>query len=281
MRLHYDFPGWASRRRSLIVTFFMRSVPTTQQVQSPDRSVSRCRCPFPDDRCRERLLEIGKNADEPSFEVGQRTRIASVGRPWLIYICCSSRQSNSAMSTEKEKMLAGELYEAADPELAEDRRRARDLLGRFNTSLDGQNKLRPNIYEELFGTVGTSLAVEPPFYCDYGFNIEIGDRVFFNFNCVVLDVARVRIGNDVLFGPAVQVYTATHPLDWRVRRQRLELARPVDIGSDVWVGGGAIIQPGVSIGGRSVIHAGAVVTKDVPEGVFAAGNPCRPLRGIE
>lgn len=184
------------------------------------------------------------------------------------------------MSTEKEKMLAGRLYDASAPALVAERRRARDLLARLNSSRDSHHSLRQEIYSALFGSTGVSLTIEPPFFCDYGTNIHLGDRVFFNFNCVVLDPAEVHVGNDVLFGPAVQVYTATHPMDWRVRRQGLEAAHPVEIGSDVWIGGGAIICPGVRIGDRSVIGAGAVVTKDVPGGVFAAGNPCRIIREV-
>lgn len=185
------------------------------------------------------------------------------------------------MDTEKEKMLAGNLYDASDPELVIDRRRARDLLARLNNSSDSQDVLRQEVYSTLFGSTGASVAIEPPFYCDYGTNIHLGDRVFFNFNCIILDPAKVHIGNDVLFGPAVQIYTATHPLNWRDRRRGLEAARPVEIGSDIWIGGGAIVCPGVRIGDRSVIGAGAVVTKDVPDGVFAAGNPCRVIRDIE
>jgi maltose O-acetyltransferase len=122
--------------------------------------------------------------------------------------------------------------------------------------------------------------MQPPFYCDYGSNIQLGERVFFNFNCVVLDVCRVRIGNYTLFGPAVQIYTPMHPFDAALRRQQ-ELGRPVEIGADVWVGGGAIILPGVRIGARAVIGAGSVVTGDVPDDVFAAGNPCRVIRALE
>lgn len=125
------------------------------------------------------------------------------------------------------------------------------------------------------------MAIEPPFFCDYGTNIRVGDRVFFNFNSVVLDVAEVVVGSDTMFGPAVQIYTATHPMDYRERRAGLEAGKPVTIGSDVWVGGGAIILPGVTIGERSVIGAGSVVTKDVPPGVFAAGNPCRVIRTLD
>ena len=121
--------------------------------------------------------------------------------------------------------------------------------------------------------------MQPPFYCDYGTNIELGERVYFNFNCVVLDVCRVRIGDFTLFGPAVQIYTPLHPFDATQRRSR-EYGKAIDVGSDVWVGGGAIILAGVRIGSRAVIGAGSVVTRDVPEDVFAAGNPCRVIRQI-
>ena len=122
--------------------------------------------------------------------------------------------------------------------------------------------------------------MQPPFYCDYGAHIELGARVFFNFNCVVLDVCRVRIGDYTLFGPAVQIYTPMHPFDAALRRQQ-EYGKPVEIGADVWVGGGAIILPGVRIGSRAVIGAGSVVTRDVPQDVFAAGNPCRVIRTLD
>lgn len=121
--------------------------------------------------------------------------------------------------------------------------------------------------------------MQPPFYCDYGYNIDLGERVFFNFNCVVFDVCRVRIGAYTFFGPAVQILTPMHPMDAALRRQQ-EFGRPVEIGSDVWVGVGALILPGVTIGSGTVIGAGSVVTRDVPSGVFAAGNPCRVVREI-
>jgi maltose O-acetyltransferase len=181
---------------------------------------------------------------------------------------------------ERHKMLSGELYDATDGELVSLRRRARDLLQRLNSSRDAEQELRQELYAGLFGSVGQGIWIEPPFFCDYGANIHLGNRVFLNFNCVILDPAEVHIGSDVLFGPAVQVYTATHPLDWRVRRQWVESARPVVIGSDVWIGGGAILCPGVTIGDRAVIGAGAVVTKDVPPGVLAAGNPSRVIRQL-
>lgn len=184
-------------------------------------------------------------------------------------------------TTEWEKMVAGELYDPADPDLTAKRRRARDLLQQLNNSRDEETALREELLTQLIGSKGREVAIQPPFFCDYGTNITLGDRIFFNFNCVVLDVAPVTIGSDVLFGPAVQIYTATHPLDHQVRRQMLESALPITIGSDVWVGGGAIILPGVTIGARSVIGAGSVVTRDIPPGVFAAGNPCRVIRTLE
>jgi maltose O-acetyltransferase len=185
------------------------------------------------------------------------------------------------MPSEREKMVAGELYSAADPELVEARRRARDLTRRFNDSPDAAVEERRAILGELFARSGEGLWIEPPFYCDYGTNTRLGDRVYFNFNCVLLDVAEVVVGDDVLFGPSVQIYTALHPLDYRERRTQLEMAKPIEIGSDVWVGGGVIVCPGVRIGSRSVVGAGSVVTRDVPESVFAAGNPCRVVRVLE
>ncbi|MEX2536696.1 MAG: sugar O-acetyltransferase [Trueperaceae bacterium] len=185
------------------------------------------------------------------------------------------------MASEKEKMLRGELYNAADPQLTSERRRARELTKEFNDSRDEDRELRTRIMAELFGALGERIEVEPPFYCDYGSNIYLGSGVFFNFNCVILDVARVDIGDHVMFGPNVQVYTATHPMDAATRRSGLEMAKPVYVGSDVWLGGSAIIAPGVMIGSRTVIGAGSVVTRDIPEDVFAAGNPCRVIRVLE
>ncbi|MBC7945837.1 MAG: sugar O-acetyltransferase [Burkholderiales bacterium] len=183
------------------------------------------------------------------------------------------------MKTEKEKMLAGELYDPLNPQLVTERRRARDLCHALNASREDQPLHRAELLHELFG-VEIDAWIQPPFFCDYGSNISLGEKVFFNFNCVVLDVMPVHIGSHVLFGPAVQLYTATHPLSASARREGLEAARPITIASDVWIGGGAIICPGVRIGARTVIGAGSVVTKDLPEDVFAAGNPCRIIRAI-
>jgi maltose O-acetyltransferase len=183
------------------------------------------------------------------------------------------------MKTERQKMLAGELYDPLDPELVLARGRARDLCRELNATRESQQEQRRKILLDLFGAGGETVWMQPPFFCDYGANIRLGERVFFNFNCVVLDVCPVTIGSFTLFGPAVQVYTPVHPLNAELRR-REEFGKPVEIGSDVWVGGGAIILPGVQIGSRAVVGAGSVVTRDIPEGVFAAGNPCRVIRAI-
>jgi maltose O-acetyltransferase len=182
--------------------------------------------------------------------------------------------------TEKEKMLSGELYDPLDAQLCEERRRARLLFKALNDTRDDEQDERARLIKELIPASGEGTWIEPPFYCDYGSNITLGDKVFFNFNCVVLDVAPVRIGSRVLFGPAVQVYAATHPLSARERRTGLELGKAVEIGDDVWVGGGSIICPGVRIGSGSVIGAGSLVTKEIPEGVLAFGNPCRVMLEI-
>jgi len=183
------------------------------------------------------------------------------------------------MRTEREKMLAGELYNPLDPELCRLRDRARDLCQDLNATREVEQPLRRRILAELFGEGGDTVWLQPPFFCDYGGNIRLGQKCFFNFNCIVLDVCEVTIGEYTLFGPAVQIYTATHPLDPVLRRSQ-ESGKPISIGSDVWVGGGAIINPGVTIGSRTVIGSGSVVTKNIPEGVFAAGNPCRVIRHL-
>lgn len=183
------------------------------------------------------------------------------------------------MATQHQRMLAGETYDPFDPELVASRTLARDRCQQMNATRESDEVERRRILRELFGKGGDTVWMQPPFYCDYGAHIELGERVFFNFNCIVLDVCRVRIGDFTLFGPAVQIYTALHPFNAGQRRGE-EFGKPIDIGSDVWVGGGAIILAGVTIGSRAVIGAGSVVTRDVPDGVFAAGNPCRVIRTI-
>jgi maltose O-acetyltransferase len=182
--------------------------------------------------------------------------------------------------TEREKMLAGELYDPLDPELVRLRMRARDLCQDLAATREADEAERRRIVVDLLGSGGDTVWVQPPFHCDYGSNIHVGEKVFFNFGCVVLDVCEVRIGSFTLFGPAVQIYAATHPMNAELRR-KVELGKPITIGSDVWVGGGSVICPGVTIGSRSVIGAGSVVTRDVPDGVVAAGNPARVLRAVD
>ena len=183
------------------------------------------------------------------------------------------------MVSEKDRMLAGQLYDPLDPELVRARERARNLCQDLNATREADQETRRRILTALLGAGGESVWMQPPFFCDYGSNILLGERVFFNFNCVILDVCQVKIGDFTMFGPAAQIYTAMHPMNAEQRRGQ-EFGRPVEIGSDVWVGGGAIICPGVTIGSRAVIGAGSVVTRAVPEGVFAAGNPCRIIREI-
>ena len=171
------------------------------------------------------------------------------------------------------------MYDPHDPELVRARDRARDLCQELNATRETQREERRGILRELLGDGGEDVWMQPPFFCDYGANIHLGKNCFFNFNCVVLDVCRVRIGDFTQFGPAVQIYTATHPLNAELRRKQ-EFGKPIEIGSDVWVGGGAIICPGVTIGSRCVIGAGSVVTRNIPEGVLAVGNPCRVIREL-
>jgi maltose O-acetyltransferase len=180
----------------------------------------------------------------------------------------------------KDRMLRGEPYRPDDPELQADAERCRTLVAQFNAVPANRTARRNELLTQLLGSVGDRAEIRPPFQCDYGAQISIGDRSFVNFGAVILDVAEVLIGNDVMMGPAVQLLTATHPLDPVERRSGWELAKPITIGDDVWIGGGVIVCPGVSIGAESVIGAGSVVTRDVPPGVVAAGNPCRVLRPV-
>jgi len=184
------------------------------------------------------------------------------------------------MKTEKDKMLLGELYFASDPELVSERLHARQLTKQLNDSNPDETALRESILSKLIGEKGKNFWIEPPFYCDYGYNIKAGDDVFFNFNCVVLDVTPVTLGNRVLIAPNVQFYAATHPTDFKERGSLAEFGKPITIGDDVWIGGSSVICPGVTIGSRAIIGAGSVVTKDIPEDVIAAGNPCKVIRKL-
>lgn len=182
--------------------------------------------------------------------------------------------------TEKEKMLAQMPYLPYDSALTAIRARAKKLIYQFNQTRPGEQKKRLEILKTLLGGAGEDIWIEQPFFCDYGENIFVGDRFFSNYNCTILDCAAVTIGNNVMFGPGVSLYTAAHPLNADLRRSGYEYARPITIGDDVWVGGSCVILPGVTIGNGSVIGAGSVVTKSVPAGVLAVGNPCRVLREI-
>ena len=179
------------------------------------------------------------------------------------------------MRTEKEKMLAGELYHAGDPEIQADQAAAKVWMVRYNASLAASAAERRILLRELLFEVGDGAVIRPPFHCDFGYNIRIGSNVFLNFNCVILDVVPVTIGAGTQIGPAVQIYSADHPRDPTIRKTGAEFGRPVSIGQNVWIGGGAVILPGVAIGDDAMIGAGAVVTRDVPRGATVVGNPAR------
>lgn len=185
------------------------------------------------------------------------------------------------MKTEKEKMLAGEMYDPADHELLNDRENARRLVRLINQTTETEGDKRISLLKELFGSTGDNLFLEPAFRCDYGYNIHVGENFFANFECVILDVCEVRIGNNCMLAPGVHIYTAAHPLNPTERNSGREFGKPVTIGNNVWIGGGAIINPGVNIGDNAVIASGAVVTKDVPENVIVGGNPAKIMKSIE
>lgn len=182
--------------------------------------------------------------------------------------------------TERERMLSGQLYRCQGEELLGIMARARRLTGQINETRFEQVELRVQLLKQLLGHTGDHVYVEPSFRCDYGVNISVGDHFFANYDCIIVDVCPVTIGRNVFFGPRVCVYTATHPIDAQVRASGLEYGKPVTIGDDVWIGGNAVINPGVTIGSNVVIGSGSVVTKSIPDGVIAAGNPCRVIRPI-
>ncbi len=183
-------------------------------------------------------------------------------------------------------MLSGEFYISSDPELMRERARARTLTRRYNLTTEDELEARSEILRELCAVVGEGVWVEPPFYCDYGSNLQLADGVYMNFGCVILDCAPVTLGKNVLLGPSVQIYTAHHAVSAALRvsvrggATPPGMASPVSIGDNVWIGGGSIICPGVTIGENTTIGAGSVVAKDIPEGVLAAGNVCRVIRRI-
>lgn len=185
------------------------------------------------------------------------------------------------MKTEKEKMLNGQLYNARDPQLVTERMNARKITRYFNELLETDDKQRTKWLKELFGSTGEHLYIEPTFRCDYEYNIHVGENFFANFDCVFLDVCEIYIGDNCLIAPGVHIYTATHPLDSKERKAGAEYGLPVKIGHNVWIGGRAIINPGVTIGNNVVIASGAVVTKDVPSNVVVGGNPAKIIKQVE
>lgn len=179
------------------------------------------------------------------------------------------------MASEKQKMLAGVLYVATGEELAADARRVAEWMDRYNASIAATQRDHAALLREMLAEVGEGAYIRPPFHCDYGYNISLGKGVFLNFNCIILDVVKVTIGDRTQIGPGVQILTADHPRDPAQRRAGLESGRPVTIGADVWIGGGAIVLPGVTIGDGAIVGAGAVVTRDVPADATVVGNPAR------
>jgi maltose O-acetyltransferase len=179
---------------------------------------------------------------------------------------------------QKQKMLAGQMYHAGDPQIQADQQAAKAWMLRYNAALASTADERRELLRERLAAVGDGAVIRPPFHCDFGYNISLGADVFLNFNCVILDVVTVSIGAGTQIGPAVQIYTADHPRDPSVRQSGVEFGRPIAIGSNVWIGGGAIILPGVTIADEAIIGAGSVVTRDVPRGATVLGNPAR-VRG--
>jgi maltose O-acetyltransferase len=183
--------------------------------------------------------------------------------------------------TMRERMLAGDLYIADDPVLAEENAAALDLMAAYNATTARQRPLRRQLLETLLGSIGEDTEIRPPLYVDYGAHLTVGARCFANFGLVALDVAAITIGDDVQIGPNVQLLTPTHPVEPEPRRQKWEAAEPIVIGDNVWLGGGVIVLPGVTIGENTVVGAGAVVTRDLPANVVAVGNPARVVRSLE
>ncbi|MEH6907206.1 acetyltransferase [Bacillus sp. AFS006103] len=185
------------------------------------------------------------------------------------------------MKTEKEKMVNGELYNAADPVLVKERLNAQGLTRLFNQTLETDVNKRTELLKDLFGTTGKSLYIEPTFRCDYGYNIHLGENFYANYDCVFLDVCEIRIGDNCFIAPGVHIYTATHPLNPTERVSGAEYGISVNIGHNVWLGGRAVINPGVNIGNNVVVASGAVVTKDIPDNVVVGGNPAKVIKHIE
>ncbi|MFC4403799.1 sugar O-acetyltransferase [Gracilibacillus xinjiangensis] len=185
------------------------------------------------------------------------------------------------MKTEREKMLAGEMYMPADPDLLKGREEARRLVRLYNQTLETEEEKRTEILKELLGSTGETIRMEPNIRFDYGCNTYVGENFFANFDCTILDVCEVRIGDNCMLAPSVRIYTATHPLDPVERNSGKEFGKPITIGNNVWIGGSAVINPGVTIGNNVVVGSGSVVTKDVPDNMVVAGNPARVIKQIE
>jgi len=184
--------------------------------------------------------------------------------------------------TEKEKCVAGLLYNANyDQELIQERIAAKDFCGEYNQLKNSDTEGRTSLLKKILGKSGQNICIEPTFWCDYGYNIEAGENFYANHNLVILDCAKVTFGDNVFIGPNCSFYTASHPIDAKQRNEGLETAHPIQVGNNVWFGGNVVVLPGISIGDNSVIGAGSVVTKDIPDNVVAVGNPCKPVRNIE
>ena len=182
--------------------------------------------------------------------------------------------------TEKEKMISGQPYLANGKELFTERQNAKELVFEFNNSHPKELKFRSEIIKKLFGKTDKGFYIEPPFRCDYGYNISVGKNFYSNYNCTILDCAEVIIGDNVMFAPNVSILTAGHPIHPEMRNTGIEYAFPITIGNNVWIGGNVVVNSGVSIGNNTIIGSGSVVTKDIPDNVIAVGNPCKVLREI-
>ncbi|MEK4245527.1 sugar O-acetyltransferase [Psychrobacillus sp. FSL K6-2684] len=185
------------------------------------------------------------------------------------------------MKTEKEKMLCGEMYNPADPELVLERENARRKVRIYNQTLESEGQKRVELLKDLLGSTGELVYMEPNIRFDYGYNTYVGENFFANFDCTILDVCEVRFGDNCMLGPSVQIYTATHPITPMERNSGKEYAKPIIIGNNVWIGGNAVINPGVCIGDNAIIASGAVVIKNVPANVVVGGNPAKIIKEIE
>ena len=184
--------------------------------------------------------------------------------------------------SEKEKMINGEFYRPLeDEELIKDRTRVKDLCFKYNSLPSSKEKERTELIKQIFGKTGEQICVESNFFCDYGYNIEVGENFYINHNCVILDCAKVTFGDNVLIGPNCSFYTPIHPMDAKTRNTFIERAEPISVGNNVWFGGNVTVLPGVTIGDNTVIGAGSVVVKNIPANMLAVGNPCKPIKKIE